>query len=507
MISFIHRPLVGYLAALVAGLFTTLSAAPFELWWLAPLAAGLVYAGLTQLTPRQAAFKGWCYGLGLFGSGTSWVYVSIHDYGYTGLPLALALTALFVAAMSLFFALTLWLYRQLTGHRMSVLTFAGAWALGEALRTWLFTGFPWLLLGSGQLDGPLAAWAPIGGVYLLSLITALSGALGVALLRRHYLAALPLSALWLLPLLFSLFTANPWTHPVGEPVRVALLQGNLDQAIKWSAEGQRTAANTYLTLTANLAVNESANLTDGQAKPVDLVIWPEAALPMLEDQAQPVFQRAAQLMPEGAGLISGVLKRDGNGGIYNSVISLGAAEGSYNKRHLVPFGEYLPLEHLLRGAIAFFDLPMPAITPGQNDQPVMNAAGTRIGNAICYEITYADLVAKQARHSDVILTLSNDTWFGASIGPLQHLQMARMRALENGRNVVRATSNGVTAIIDAQGTVVNRLPQFEMATLVGEFQPMQGLTPFSRTGSWPVWLIASLMVLPGLRLRRNLDAL
>lgn len=495
MNAFIHRPQVGYLAALVAGLLTTLSAAPFGLWWLAPVAAGLVYAGLTRLTPRQAAFKGWCYGLGLFGSGASWVYVSIHDYGYTGMPLALALTALFVAAMALFFALTLWLYRRLTGPRLSVLTFAGAWTLGEAMRTWLFTGFPWLLLGSGQLDGPLAAWAPIGGIYLLSLITALSGALGVALLRRRYLAALPLSLLWLLPLLFAFFTTHSWTRPIGEPVRVALLQGNLDQAIKWSAEGQRSAANTYLSLTANLP------------EPVDLVIWPEAALPMLEDQARPVFQRATQMLPEGAGLISGILKRDENGRIYNSVISLGAAEGSYDKRHLVPFGEYLPLENLLRGAIAFFDLPMPAITPGQDDQPVMTAAGTRIGNAICYEIVYADLVAEQARHSEVILTLSNDTWFGASIGPLQHLQMARMRALENGREVVRATSNGVTAIIDAQGKLVKRLPQFEMATLIGEFQPMQGLTPFSRTGSWPVWLIASLMVLPGMRLRRNPDAL
>src|SRR5699024_782932 len=149
------------------------------------------------------------------------------------------------------------------------------------------------------------------------------------------------------------------------------------------------------------------------------------------------FERAARLLPEGAGLISGILRRDGSGGFHNSVVSLGAAEGSYDKRHLVPFGEYLPLENLLRGAIAFFDLPMPAITPGRSDQPVMRAAGARIGNAICYEIIYADLVAEQARRSEVILTLSNDTWFGASIGPLQHLQMARLRALENGRDVVR----------------------------------------------------------------------
>lgn len=491
MTAFLHRPVAGYLAALVAGLLTTLSAAPFHLWWLAPVAAGLVYAGLHNLTPRQAGAKGWCYGLGLFGSGASWVYVSIHDYGYTSMPLALALTALFVAAMALFIAVPLWLYRRFTGSRLSLLTFAGAWVLSEALRTWLFTGFPWLLLGSGQLDGPLAAWTPIGGVYLLSLITALSGALGVAVLRRHYWAVLPLSALWLLPIVFSLLTANPWTRPVNEPVRVALLQGNLDQAIKWTPEGQRVAANTYLTLTANLG------------EPVDLVIWPEAALPMLQHQAQPVFERATELLPEDAGLISGILRRDDEGNIHNSVISMGAAQGSYDKRHLVPFGEYLPLESLLRGAIAFFDLPLPVVTPGPSHQPVMSAGGTRIGNAICYEIIYANLVARQARHSDVILTLSNDSWFGGSIGPLQHLQMARLRALENGRYVVRATSNGVTAIIDAQGDVIERIPQFEMATLTGEFQPMQGLTPFSRLGSWPVWLLGALMVLPGLHIRRK----
>lgn len=137
----LHR-FLGPLAAIAAGVLTTLSAAPFHLWWLAPVAAGLLYAGLPSLSARQAAWRGWCYGLGLFGAGASWVYVSIHDYGYTGVPLALALTALFVAALSLFFAVTLGLYRRLCGPRLSVLTFAGAWVLGEALRTWLFTGFP-----------------------------------------------------------------------------------------------------------------------------------------------------------------------------------------------------------------------------------------------------------------------------------------------------------------------------------------------------------------------------
>ncbi len=219
---------LGCLLALTAGGLTTLSAAPFALWWLGPIAVSLVYAGIHALTSAQAALRGWCYGVGLFGSGASWVFVAIHDYGYTGAPLALFLTGLFVASLALFFAVPFWLYRRVTGPRMAFLSFAGIWVFSEWLRTWLFTGFPWLLLGSSQVDSPLAAWAPVGGVYLPSLITALTGTLGVELLRRRWWAAAPIAVLWLAPMALP----TQWTFPAGEPLRVALLQGNLDQAIK-----------------------------------------------------------------------------------------------------------------------------------------------------------------------------------------------------------------------------------------------------------------------------------
>ncbi|MDR5902412.1 apolipoprotein N-acyltransferase [Halomonas icarae] len=479
---------LGCLLAAAAGVLTTLTASPFELWWLGPVAAGLIYLGIHTLTPAQAALRGWCYGLGLFGSGASWVYVSIHDYGYTGIPLALFLTTLFVAGLALFPAVTLWLYRRLTGPRLAWLSFAGAWVLGEWLRTWLFTGFPWLLLGTSQVDSPLAPWAPVGGVYLLSLITVLTGTLGVELLRRHWWAALPVAVLWLAPMALH----AQWTSPAGEPLRVALLQGNLDQAIKWTPAGQREAANRYSALTR----------AHGDDAP-DLIIWPEAALPMFEREARPILERVQSNLAPGTALLTGILQRDDAGLYYNSVIGLGDVEGEYRKTRLVPFGEYLPLESLLADTIAFFNLPMPAMTPGPEGQAPLRAAGTTIGNAICYEIIYPDRVAAQARQAALLLTVSNDTWFGRSIGPLQHLQMARLRALENGRYVIRATSNGVTAIIDAHGRITTRAPQFEMTSLGGEAIPMQGLTPFTRTGSWPTWLLAALMVLPGLRLRRK----
>lgn len=484
---FTFPPWMGYLAALVAGGLTTLTFSPFELWWLGPVAVGLVSFGLHDLTPGQAALRGWCYGVALFATGSSWVYVSIHDYGYTGAPLALLLTTLFVVSLALFYAVPFWLYRRLTGPRLAFLSFAGLWVLTEVLRTYLFTGFPWLLLGSAHVDSPLASLAPLGGVYLLTLITALTGTLGVAFLRRRWWAAAPIAALWLLPLALP----SQWTTPGDAAARVALLQGNLPQLQKWTAEGQRAAANTY------------AALTREQPEDIDLIIWPEAALPMFEDQANGVLERIQTSLAPDTALLTGILQRDAQDNFFNAVVGVGDVQGSYRKEHLVPFGEYLPLASLLRGAVGFFDLPMSYMSAGDSGQPPLRAAGLRIGTAICYEIVYPDLVAKRARKADVLLTVSNDTWFGDSLGPLQHLQMARLRALENGRYVIRATNNGVTAIIDPQGTITARAAQFETTSITGEVRAMQGQTPFTRTGSWPAWLLATLLVLPSLSLKRS----
>ena len=482
-----YRPWMGYLAALIAGGLTTLTFSPFELWWLGPVAVGLMYIGLHDLTPGQAAMRGWCYGVALFATGTSWIYVSIHDYGYTGVPLAVFLTALFAVTLALFYAVPFWFYRRFTGKRLAFLTFAGAWVLIEVLRTYLFTGFPWLLLGSAHVDSPLAPLAPVGGVYLLTLVTALTGTLGVEFLRRGWWVAVVIALLCLAPLALP----TQWTTPGETTTRVALLQGNLPQLTKWTPQGQRSAANTYARLTRELGDD------------VDLIVWPETALPMFQRQAEPVLERIQATLAPDTALLTGIVQRDDVGRYYNAIIGVGGVSGEYRKEHLVPFGEYMPLESLLRGIIAFFDLPMSDFSAGDAQQTPIRAAGLRIGSAICYEIIYADLVAKRAEHADVLLTVSNDTWFGDSIGPLQHLQMARLRALENGRYVLRATSNGVTVVIDPHGEVVARAPRFETASISADIHAMQGLTPFTQTGSWPTWLLATLLLLPGLSRNRR----
>ncbi|SHE87691.1 apolipoprotein N-acyltransferase [Modicisalibacter ilicicola DSM 19980] len=486
MLSY-HRPWAGYVAALIAGGLTTLTFSPFELWWLGPIAVGLMYLGLHDLTPGQAALRGWCYGVALFATGTSWIYVSIHDYGYTGVPLAVFLTVLFAVTLALFYAIPFWFYRRFTGRRLAFLSFAGFWVLVEVLRTYLFTGFPWLLLGSAHVDSPLAPLAPVGGVYLLTLITTLTGTLGAEFLRRRWWAAAPVAVLWLSPFLMPL----QWTTPSETTKRVALLQGNLPQLMKWTDEGQRKAANTY------------AELTRSQGDDIDLIVWPETALPMFQQQAEPILERIQATLAPDTALLTGIVQREDAEHYYNAIIGVGDVEGEYRKEHLVPFGEYMPLESLLRGIIAFFDLPMSSFSAGVADPEPIRAADLSIGSAICYEIIYPDLVAERAADSELLLTVSNDTWFGDSIGPLQHLQMARLRALENGRYVIRATSNGVTAIIDPQGRVTAQAPRFETVSISGEVRAMQGKTPFTTTGSWPSWLLAALLVLPGLRWRQS----
>lgn len=482
MASLLQRRGAGAFLALLAGALTTLTFAPFNLWGLGPVALAAFYVALQNIGLRQALWRGWLFGVGLFGSGASWVYVSIHDYGNTGGPLAIALTILFIVAMALFIMLPALLYRLCAASRLDVPAFAGAWALSEAFRSWAFTGFPWLFLGSAHVDSPLAALAPLGGVYLISLVVALSGALlARAILSRSWWLFAPLAALWLIPLALP----TQWARPAGDEMRVSLVQGDLAQLSKWTPDGQRDAVNTYFRLTRQHGLDS------------DLVIWPETALPMLEQQAMPLLQRVQSTLPADSTLMTGIMQRDQRGTFYNSMIALGDQPGQYRKEHLVPFGEYLPLESLLGGVLRIFNIPMGNIGAGNDDQPPLRAGDLRLGVAICYEIVYPDLVRQRAEHANALVTISNDTWFGHSIGPLQHMQMAQLRALENNRYLLRATNNGMTAIVGPNGHLLARAPRFEPAVLNGTIQPMEGLTPFTRTGSWPALLLALLMLLGG----------
>ncbi len=481
------------LLALIAGLLFPLAFAPYDLWPLAfvSIAAGF-YCHQHAGSAREALLRGWLYGLGMFGFGISWVHVSMHDYGFMPLWMAIPFTALFAAFLALFYGISFSLSWRLG---RSALVFAGAWLLLDWVRGWLLTGFPWLYAGYSLIDTPFAPLAPLGGVWLLTLVTTLLASTLVQLCtpgKQRWLAA-GLSACVLI--LTGIAHTLTFTQPSGAEQKVALVQGNIPQDLKWQISMRERTREIYQDLTQTIP--------DGY-----LVIWPESALTeFYQTITDVVEQQGEALQARGGGFITGIPWRtlDNDGITYrNSIaaIPLKTAAGHervYHKQKLVPFGEYVPMQSLIRGLIPFFDLPMSGFTPGDPAQRNLTALGHTIAPFICYEILYPEQVATRSHGADALITISNDAWFGTSAGPLQHFQMARMRALETGRWLLRGTNNGVTAVIDHHGKVVDALPQFERDVLLSQYQPRQGTTPFMATGVWPWLLLALAMVLAGSR--------
>ena len=473
-----------WLVALAAGGLLPLALAPFDFWPLMLVASAALYWLLATDDSRLRTFcHGWLFGVGKYGVGASWIYVSIHVHGNAAAPLAAALVAVFAAGLALTSGALALLFRVLRRRlglsASSALLFAGLWTAFEWLLTWLLTGFPWLFAGYAFIDTPLAGWAPVGGVLLLSLLAVGTATLSIAALRqrRWWLLAVPLAA-WIAG---GALGHVHWTQR-GETRSVALVQGNLPQETKWTASGLAAALQRYRALSA-------------EAWRHDLVVWPEAAIPDLHHRVASDVQ--AMRPTDGGDLLWGTLLAQARPDratplIYNAAVS--SSGGEYRKRRLVPFGEYVPLEALLRGAIAFFDLPMSRTAAGADGQRMLVAADTAIALAICYEVAYADAVAKDARSAELLATISNDTWFGTSIGPPQHMQIARARALENGKYLLRATNNGITAIVDDQGTVISRLPQFVPGVLTGTIHANSGATPYGHLGDLAA-ILASLIAI------------
>lgn len=466
-------------AALIFGCLLPLGLAPFHFWPLAILSVALLCWLLRELPLKKVFYTSLSYGLGLFGTGISWVFISMYTHGGESIYISGFLTALLVGLLAVIFALTFSVYGLIKTDSPGkpLLAFPALWVLVEWVRGWLFTGFPWLYLGNAFVDTWLAGWAPIGGVLLLSFIGAFSGA-ALIQLRQLPKAAISAGAPTIVALSFWL-AAIPlnkieWTSPK-KPLAVGMIQPALTPSQKWNSD-------ILYEILVQLRY-QSEDLWN-----TDLLIWPESAIPVPPQDVQPYIDFLDNYASEtGTALITGIPLYEG-GRYFNSVMVLGNDEGTYSKRHLVPFGEYIPLEEVLRGLIAFFDRPMSSFSAGGDNQPLFTAKGTLIASAICYEIVYQDLVAASARDADLILTLSNDVWFGDSIAPHQHLQMARLRAIENRKPVVRSTNDGISAIIDHRGQVTYRAPQFIQTTLRGEVTPTSGITPFNYWRSWPIIL-------------------
>ena len=491
------------LLLVLAGALQTLGFAPWSLWpaGIVSLIAILV---LCVRRPSRALFAdGWLMGLGLFGSGASWVYVSIHEYGMTAAPLAALMTFGFVAGLALVPALVFWCWGNLseTSHWRRLWLFPAVWVLGDWFRGWFLTGFPWLLLGTSQVDGPLAGWAPVLGVHGVTFFLAMTASLAVATLL-HWLgsrrgpAALTATAMLLPWLIGPLLHQIDWTERYDQRQSVAAIQGNISQHVKWDPDYLQRQIDIYRDLTE-------------PHWDKDIVLWPETALPATQDQASRVLDALETRANEtDTAFITG-LPWYGESEDYpervfhNSLMGFGTAQGTYHKQRLVPFGEYVPLESLLRGTMEFLDMPMSVFRPGPSDQEPMVINGRWVHPFICYEIAYPDFVARYSHDTGYLLTVSNDAWFGRSIGPLQHQQIARMRALETRRYVLRGTNNGLTTVVNERGEVMDQAEHYERDVLVSELYPVRGQTPFMATGSWLIVTLAAILIVFGRQPRRD----
>ncbi|WP_411991797.1 apolipoprotein N-acyltransferase [Agarivorans sp. DSG3-1] len=504
-------PRLRLLAALLSGLIAPFAFAPYGLWPLMPLS--LLFL-LLLLKPEQSGFKlGLCYGLGWFGYGIHWVHVSMAEFGGMPLFVSLALMVLLVGYLSLYPALACWLANKWQGKRSAMfylLWFPACWLLSEWLRSWVLTGFPWLQPGYSQIDSPLSTIAPIFGLYGVTWLVLLLAAGGALIIRQSGKTRWLASAVVVTPLLIGLiFKGHSWTT-AQQPLTVALVQGNVPLDIKWLP--QNRAASLLMYQQETLAIENA-----------DVIVWPESAIAALEYEVIDFLHELdGQLLNKQQALITGVIAHNlQTNAYYNALVTLGQQSkeagassayyyenpNRYYKNHLLPIGEFVPFEDLLRPLAPFFNLPMSSFNRGDTQQTNLEVKGHQWLAAICYEIAFGELLRPQfSEQTDAIVTVSNDAWFGTSIGPKQHLEIAQMRALEFGRPVVRSTNTGVTAIIDRFGKVQQHAPEYKQLTLSGEVTPATGITPYQRFGLWPISLVVLLGLASGLmpRLRQRL---
>jgi apolipoprotein N-acyltransferase len=463
-----------------------ISVAAFGDWPLFPLPiialATLYWLWIRADSPRSAAWLGFAFGAGFFLVGVSWVYVSLHDFGGMPLPLAALATLLFCLYLALFPAAVGYLQAKLAPPRRIrlMLVVPALWALAEWLRGWLFTGFPWLALGYSQLDGPLAGFAPLAGVFGVSFLAASAAGAAAALVSSRGRAP-ALLVLVAIVLGGAALRTVDWTAPQGEPLAVSLLQGNVPQELKFVPGRYEETLATY----ARLAERSRGRL----------IVLPETAIPRFLHEVEPAYleRLKAIAVARGGDLLVGVPVLDSKRRYYNAVASFGASPTQlYAKSHLVPFGEFLPPG--FDWVVAVLKIPLGDFARGAERQAPLAVAGQRVAVNVCYEDAFGDEIIRPLPAATLLVNVSNVAWFGRSLAPAQHLRIGRMRALETGRSMLSATNTGVTAIVDPRGAVVARLPGFSEGVLEGRAEARTGATPYVRVGDALALLVSLAIV-------------
>ena len=479
---------IGYLIVFIAGAILPLAFSPVDFYLIALLSPAVLLYSFLSVTPRHAAWLGWWFGMGFFGVGVSWGFVAIYVFGLSSIFASAVLTFIGISLMAAFIALqgyvsVLFIRKFNITNRVItlVVVFPLFWLLLEWFRGWFLTGFPWLSLGYSQTGSALSGYAAVLGVYGISWLTALSSSLLLItfLFQKNKKSIIALTSIFVVWLGGFFLSQVNWTEPAGKSLKVSLVQGNVEQVNKWDPDHFKKRKQRYLSLTRKHWDSE-------------LILWPENSLTIFYHQIKESLLKplAKEAKKNNTDIILGLPVLDQKKKEYfSSLMAINNSEKSssqiqfYHKSHLVPFGEYVPLESLFRGLITFFDLPMSGFTPGQYDQKLLTAAGQKIAPTICYEDAFGEDLIRFLPEATLLLNASNNAWYGDSFAPHQHLQISQMRALETGRDVMRVTTNGVSALINHQGKITSRSPQFKSYVVTGFVQPRKGITPYVRWGN------------------------
>lgn len=486
--------LLSLLLVFCLGAILPFAFAPFSVYSLAFIAPAVLLYQWQRSTPWQAFIKGGIFGLGFYGVGVSWVFISIHTYGNASAGVAGLITFAMISVLAIGPATQGYVLTRVFGKKnpsvFCLAAFPAAWVIWEWLRSLPLNGFPWLYLGYSQMHTPLRGFAVLVGVYGVSLTVAMiCGCL--VLLATRQLLSVKLTALGiLLALLISgwWLTNRPWTQASGKPLAVTLVQANISQSLKWQPGQFEHIVQTYL------------DLSQPYWRQSRLIIWPEAAIPAFPEQIPNLLTQLDQTAAAShSTLLLGVLLGDlSKKQYYNGILLLGADHGDYRKRHLVPFGEYTPLAAVFAFLINYWQIPMSDFTAGPTQQPALTAAGIKIAPFICYEIAYPLQVLRYAHDSELLINISDDSWFGQSMASAQQAEMAQMRALETGRFILLGANTGITGIIDPFGNFAAILPAHQAAALTGTITPMHGQTPLMRWNYFPLLGTVIILLLLGL---------
>lgn len=475
--------------AFFCGALLPVAFAPISFYPLAIIVPAIMFWVWQGSSLGLAFRRGYLFGFGLFAVGASWVYIAISDFGFTSWPVALLLTHIFVAFLALFPAfqalLSVFLARYLNQF-LVMPVFIVVWVLFEWIRGWFMTGFPWLNLGYSFIDSPLVGYAPILGVYGLSLLAVISAVAVLKIFSSRNLLSISLiffvTGIWIIG---SAFQTVQWTKEKDKPLSVAIVQANLPQITKWDPEQIMFRMNTYAEMTEPLWGN------------YDLVMWPENALTILWQDAPFAYKEKLKNRAKQSSttLVIGLPYGDVDSKYYSSLLVLDEKQSVYHKRHLVPFGEYVPLPDFMKQLAGFFNLPMSGFSHGAPHQQHLVAAGQKMAPSICYEDAFGEELIEFLPEASLLINGSNNAWYGKSWAPHQHLQIARMRAVETERQLIRSTTTGISALIDHRGKFLKQSPQFERALLIGEVQPRSGATPYVSYGNYPVISLVLLLTL------------